>query len=296
MFGYVRPALPELTMRGFNRFRAAYCGMCHELSRSFGIPARFILNYDFVFLYMLLYEGAEPPEYRMKRCAASPFCSKCVCMRSGALTRASGLSVILAYRKLCDDVEDERGLTRFGAKCARLALSRAYKKAAAMFPEFDAAVSKGLSELAGLEASGERSLDRAADAFAALMSGVSEDRVKAQMLYHIGRIIYIADAYRDLEEDIKAGRYNPVAARFSLTGPERGGEAEERVRLTLQTSAGVLMADSELLEESYWREIIRNIVFLGVPEMIDSVMAGTYTASPGGMPREGKIRWIGDTE
>ncbi|MEI3141456.1 MAG: DUF5685 family protein [Lawsonibacter sp.] len=38
-----------------------------------------------------------------------------------------------------------------------------------------------------------------------------------QLLYHLGRWIYLIDARDDLAEDLADGRYNPVAARF---GPE----------------------------------------------------------------------------
>ena len=44
MFGYVRPDAPELKIREFERFRACYCGLCHEMSRKYGTAARFILN------------------------------------------------------------------------------------------------------------------------------------------------------------------------------------------------------------------------------------------------------------
>ena len=57
MFGYVRPPqdLPEEERRRFGR---AYCGLCHALGERYGPAARFILNYDFTFLAILLTAGA----------------------------------------------------------------------------------------------------------------------------------------------------------------------------------------------------------------------------------------------
>ena len=58
MFGYVRPSLPKLTEEDKRRFRAAYCGLCRALGERYGLPARFILNYDLTFLAVLLW----PPD------------------------------------------------------------------------------------------------------------------------------------------------------------------------------------------------------------------------------------------
>ena len=295
MFGYVKPELSELKMIEFSRFRAAYCGMCHELQRSFGTASRFILNYDFVFLFMLLYEGTESPELKMRRCPVSPFRAKCVCCRSDALTRASGLSVILAYDKLLDDVDDEKGGKRLKAKLGKAFLKGACKKASKLYPEFNLEVKLRLGELQKLESEGELSLDRSADKFALLLASASDDRVKNHMLYHLGRIIYIADAYNDLKDDLDGGRYNPVAARYGVSSFPCDKSVTEAVRLTLEASASVLMADTELLSESYWTGIIKNTVYLGIPKMISAVLEGRYSAKPAGLPRQEMIRENGDT-
>lgn len=295
MFGYVKPELNELKMVEFSRFRAAYCGMCHELQRSFGAASRFILNYDFVFLFILLYEGTESPELKMRRCPVSPFRAKCVCCRSDALTRTSGLSVILAYDKLLDDVDDEKGGKRLKAKLGKTFLKGAYKKAAKLYPEFDSEVKLRLGELNKLESEGGTSLDRSADKFALLLASASNDRVKNHMLYHLGRIIYIADAYNDLKDDLESGRYNPVAARYGVSSFPCDKSVTEAVRLTLEASASVLMADTELLSESYWTGIIKNTVYLGIPKMISAVLEGRYSAKPAGLPRQEMIRENGDT-
>ena len=64
---------------------------------------------------------------------------------------------------------------------------------------------------------------------------------KRQLLYHLGRWIYLIDAQDDLEEDAQAGRYNPVAARF---GPQGNREALE---LTLNHSLNSMYSAAQLL-------------------------------------------------
>ena len=41
-------------------------------------------------------------------------------------------------------------------------------------------------------------------------------RVLEQMLYHLGRWVYLVDAADDLKEDAASGNYNPVALRYGL--------------------------------------------------------------------------------
>lgn len=64
MFGYVRPPLESLPQPERDRFQRAYCGLCHTLGQRYGQAARFILNYDFTYLTILL---ASPTEGRRCR-------------------------------------------------------------------------------------------------------------------------------------------------------------------------------------------------------------------------------------
>lgn len=291
MFGYVRPCAEEMKLREFERFRALYCGLCHELGREYGLAGRAILNYDFVFLAMLLW-GDEPGcDYCFRRCIPG-FCRKrCVCQSARPLTAAAGMSLILAYWKAQDSVSDSRGIKKFGAMAARAFLKRSYKKAAGKYPEFDGEVRRYLGELSQLEKAHTESLDRTADKFALLLSsaagaGREEDRrALEQLLYHVGRIIYIADGYFDLAEDRKAGNYNPVAARFGLTSADAPEEVRESVLETLMSSVRLAAAAYELLPASYWTPVTRNIVYLGIPQMIRQVLDGTYRTAVRGLPK-----------
>ena len=60
---------------------------------------------------------------------------------------------------------------------------------------------------------------RQADTFARILQAAappsedrSRDRALEQLLYHLGRWIYLIDARDDLEEDRASGCYNPVRA------------------------------------------------------------------------------------
>ena len=105
MFGYVRPPLAELGAEETERFRRIYCGLCHTLGRRHGSAARFILNYDFTFLAILLSEPREGEPER-GRCLASPVRARTFQPPSPALEVAADESVILAYWQLRDGVAD----------------------------------------------------------------------------------------------------------------------------------------------------------------------------------------------
>lgn len=54
MFGYVRAVTPVLAPEEARRYEAVYCGLCRTLGERYGKTAQLILNYDFVFLAILL--------------------------------------------------------------------------------------------------------------------------------------------------------------------------------------------------------------------------------------------------
>ena len=96
MFGYIRPSKPRLSEQDEARFQSVYCGLCHELGRKYGFSARFVLNFDFTFLAILL-SGAQEPECESCRCAAHPCKAQCVMAHTDALETAADHSLVLAW-------------------------------------------------------------------------------------------------------------------------------------------------------------------------------------------------------
>ena len=277
MFGYVRPVREELKCRDFDLYRAVYCGLCRCMRRRYGLLAPMFLNYDFTFLALLLEEPEERFTPCRGRCHANPLLKKSMCQTSPALETAADESVVLTWWQLRDRAADS-GL--WGGRPARvlaLLLTPAYRKAARRRPEFDRTVRESLEKLAVLEAEGCSSMDRAADTFAVLLRGAapqtgdgSRDRVLGQLLYHLGRWIYLIDAQDDLEEDRESGNYNAVAARF---GWEGDGEA---MRRTLDHSLNLMASAAQLADFGCRRPVIENILYLGLPLVQRAVFDGSW--------------------
>lgn len=278
MFGYVRPCTGRLTQAEHTGYQAAYCGLCRTMGKRHGFLARFCLNYDFTFLVMLL-GGGSPQNAPCRRCPAHPFRRRPICCSGPELEAAADESLILSYHKLLDDGADRGFFRGLPARLGALLLRRAYRRAARLRPEFDRQVRTCLDELHELERVHAPTMDQAADTFARILQGAAlptgdraRDRALEQLLYHVGRWIYLLDAWDDLGEDQAAGRYNPIDARFA-------GAAEahrEQVRTTLRHSRNLAATAYALAAVSQWDGVLSNILYLGLPAVEELVFAGKW--------------------
>lgn len=282
MFGYIKPQKCSLRVREWEHYRAVYCGLCNTLKRRYGLSARFIVNYDFTFLSLVLEAaGGQCGGYEYKRCIASPLSQKCACVRSDALDIAADASVILTWWQLCDAVMDKPFWSGMPARLSRLFLRRAYRRAAGKLPSFDAQVRACLNELHGIEAERAPSYDRPADTFARILAAMSEfcdgaekRRILREMFYHIGRIVYLTDALADVSEDLRSGNYNPVLARLSVTALPLSDEQKESVVSTINQSIHAAIAAFSLIDAGETRGLIENILYLGIPAVVHDAASG----------------------
>ena len=292
MHGYVRPPLGTLPPAEAERFRRAYCGLCHTLGQRYGLGERFILNYDFTYLAILLSDREEPaPD--MARCPVSPLRRRAFQPQTPALALAADESVILAWWQSRDGVADHgavKGL-KYRAGCA--ALGGAYRRAAERRPGFDRAVRRQLDVLARLEAERCPSLDEPADAFAALLAAAAAEvddptrrRVLEQILYHLGRWVYLVDAADDLKQDAASGNYNPVALRFGLRGGVWTPEARREFALTLDHSIHMMTTAFELWDFGVWGPLLEATFYDSLFQVGRAVLDGEFRAVTRGRYKE----------
>ena len=280
MFGYVRPFRDELKVRELRDYEALYCGLCQTLGRRHGFLARMFLNYDFTFLAMLL-DGDKPVTERHP-CPARFWCRKKNCAMAGGADAAADAGTILTYWKLRDTVMDGSFWKRTLARALSWLFRRSYRRAAASRPDFDRAVRENLEQLQILEWEGCASLDRTADTFAKILSAAApqsddsdHDRALEQLLYHVGRWIYLVDAWDDLEEDRRQNGYNPISARF----PGQEAENEDYLRITLRHSLNLARSAGALLDLGHWQRTVENILYLGLPAEEELVFTGRWKAA-----------------
>lgn len=220
MFGYIRPVKGELYVKDSELYSAVYCGLCRYGGKNISHLTRWLLNYDFVLLALLrmsltnesvcIEKKRCPYKLRKKACACADDSYGFVCSAFGLLT----------YGKLLDDINDEKGVKRFFKRLVKPVFSHIKKKSDTYEGLWDI-VSAGLTATDVAEKESCASVDRAADGFATMMKKIASYGLEGntrliaeQCGYHIGRFIYIADAFDDIESDSKSGNYNPLLLKY----------------------------------------------------------------------------------
>lgn len=285
MYGYVRPPLEMLPGEETERFRRVYCGLCHTLGQRYGAAARFILNYDFTFLAILLSNPLENKSSKA-RCLVSPIRQRTFQIPDAAMELAADESLILAYWQLRDGVADCDWFHGLKYRSISKVLEPAYRRASSLRPVFDQQTCRQLELLGQLERERSPSIDRAADAFAELLRGSAREvgdpvrkRVLEQMLYHLGRWVYLVDAADDLKKDAVSGNYNPVALRFQLTDGMWTPEARRDFAATLDHSVHMMTTAFELWDFGIWRPILEATLYTSLFQVGKAVLDGTFQAT-----------------
>lgn len=285
MYGYVRPERGDLKIREYESFRGVYCGLCHTLKKRYGPLLRFAVNYDLTFLAMLL-AGPEPVGTCPRRCPYHPLRQTACPERTDAMDAAADYTVILAYWKLRDGAEDKSALPALGCRILAAAIRGAYRKAARLRPAFAEVTEAELTALGELEKENCASVDAAADRFARILRAAADgeedaarSRILRELLYHLGRIVYVLDAVDDLKDDMASGAYNPLRFRFAPQDGKLSPAEEKELRLSLQHSHNSIVSAFELLGRTPYSDILSNILYIGLPAVTQAVFSGTWKAN-----------------
>lgn len=276
LFGYVKIHKDELKVKEYNQYKAYYCGLCHRLKKEYGFPARYFLSNDATFLSVLLLAVTdEAPAFSPIRCMANPMKRRPACVKNQSLSYAAAVNVLLVWFKLRDDWQDNRSPK---ALFLMPLMAGKKKKAQKRFPQLFAGLSRHLDDLHRLEEAQNPIPDASADAFAKALEVVfqapfleAEDtrRVLSHSGYLLGRFIYLLDAWEDREKDKEKGAYNPFLLGADIS--------EEDMKVSLEYSLGELANSFSLLSPKRNKEIIENIIYLGLKNALDCVFAGETT-------------------
>lgn len=272
MFGYVKIYKDELKVKEYNVFRSYYCGLCKTLKDEYGFSSRLGLNYDSVFLALILSSVTNAKFHcRAERCIANPFKKKAVAEKNECLSYSAGVMVILALLKLEDDIHDEHSIKSF---FVYFMMWRAKRRVMKNYRELYQKSKKYITALSQLEAERCSSPDKLAHEFASLMQLLftpefikEEDtrRILGHIGYMLGRFIYILDAYEDMEKDKKKKCFNVF-----LTGSKPPDKEVLRNSLTFTLSS--ISNGYELLNLKVNKPILDNIIYLGLSNILNNVL------------------------
>ena len=262
MFGYVRITKMDLTFREFDYYKGYYCGLCKYLKENHGEVSRLSLNYDITFLIVILtalYKLDSDITY--ERCIANPLKKKMRIVNE-ITEYAASMNILLSYYKLEDNLYDDNGIKdKLAYELYKGKLKKAYEK----YPQKAEYIKQQLGNLRELEKQESKSIDKVSNTFGNLMGEIfvyKKDEYEQNLRnigFNLGKYIYILDAYEDLEEDNKKGRYNPFIDYI-----DKKEELKNKVDRLISMSLGMATKNIEQLNLEFNKSIIDNIIYSGV--------------------------------
>ena len=289
MFGYVKTDASELRLRDYECYRAYYCGLCKTMGSCTGQCSRLTLSYDFVFLAAVRCSlVGEEPDVKKFRCLLHPTRRRKRVKKSPQLSYCADASALLTSAKIADDFADERGLRRLRAVFRRLFFGGAAQRAKRRHPALYQKITDDLARLGEIERDETIvSADAPAEVFGSLLASIfseglsgSQARIAAEIGDAVGRWIYLADAADDLADDAKKGRYNPLLRLFGETPTDADFAS---IRTGLSATLARAQRAFELIDSfpcPELREILANILYLGLPKMTEKLTQNSQKETP----------------
>lgn len=280
MFGYVIVDKPSLRIREYDYYRATYCGLCHAMGKCTGCASRLTLSYDTTFFVLVreMLDGTKV-EFVKKRCVRHPIKKIETVKINPQLEYSACVGAQLAYGKVVDNINDEKGMKRFVANICKVLFSRMDMKSFDQIPAMAGFISEKLEIISQIEEERTKSIDTPAEVFGDMMAGLlsygfeGEKKMIAEKIgKRIGRWIYIVDAFDDYESDRKSGSYNPFVELYD--GKDFSDDDLLSISKMLEAELSIAFSAIELLDDDSDKnrsEIIKNILCLGMPASVERI-------------------------
>ena len=272
MFGYIKPLEPQLKVCELESYKAVYCGVCRGLSKRFGPAARCTLSYDFTFIAMLYAAiNDSAPLFTPQRCPLNPFKKRPHLDYCDAVEFSCEMAILMLREKCADNVADSSFLPYLGWSILTPVIEnissdveKKHPDASRIAREMTEAQKK--AEALGSEAKIDICCDPTASALGDIYSLMSKDettkRILRRMGYMLGRYMYLCDAIDDFDDDAKKNRFNP------LRNYPDDSEFDAVLRFTAAEAANAYA----LLDIKYFKEILDNIMFMGLEATAHSLI------------------------
>lgn len=268
MFGYVQIRKPELKIKDYEVYQGFYCGLCQILKEKYGFLGRMTLTYDMTFLVLLLSSVYDiVATEKLSRCMVHPG-KKHLRLYNEVTEYAAHMNILLTYYHLKDDREDEASRKAWlGMKLYRKKKDRA----AAGYEKQERQMVQALDRLSMLEKENETDIFVLADCFGKLMKALfcyKEDAFSdylSEFGYHLGRFIYMMDAYDDMEKDSEKGCFNPLLFRRDQP------DFDKWIESCLLDEMAAAAAAYQKLPCLAYSDILGNIIYAGVWNRFDAM-------------------------
>lgn len=320
MLGYVLPDKGELKVKEFEIYSSYYCGLCKAAGARHGQIPRLVLSYDFVFLAMLMAAISETTDKIEEfRCFVHPAKKRNYLLRTSEIDYAADMMILLGYHNLKDDFQDEKSPVGLIGKTAlsgaykkinvnlseksrviseRLAeLGKLEKENCSSLDQVAEPFAKLMEELMDFQdyiqvqeqnQQVQRQNKQAQEQNQQVQEQNQVQNKHAESLryayrrigYHLGKWIYLIDAFDDIEKDVKSGSYNPLIRQFSFDTGENEGEdissfrnrIRDSVKLNIMLYLSSIAEVFELLPVKKNKNILENIIYVGLLRRTDEVL------------------------
>ena len=281
LFGYIRPKIPELKVREYDQYKGIYCSLCKCMGKEYGIASRFALSYDSTFLVLLML-GLEKDctPFHAGKCVFNPL-KKCNYCTSGEVhfRFAAGLTVMMTYRKIRDDIADAGFWGKLKAYLVLPLVAGANKKAAQKHPVLAQILEETIATQTQVEKGDDLCPDACAEPTAQMLAQTfallapneeSLTRILQSFGYFLGKWVYMIDAADDMEKDIRENAFNPFVLKLGLSKESTQEEIKQAKTYCNESLNAVLsqvIGSYHLLDIYHFEPIIHNIIFEGLPQM-----------------------------
>ena len=271
-------------------YRSAFCGLCNALASAYGQPTRLLINRDSTFVALLA--AAQAPESPLAtfstRC--QPWSRAVLVFETGrAPAFAAAVTLCGLQAKLDDERADEGGLRAAGSRLL-CALSRArFGHAGAILSASGFPVAEVGRRLGG-QARAETEVARGGDpreaaqpsalAFGAILAHTARLAGRdanvaplAQAGRSLGELVYTLDAYEDLADDLRRGRFNFLAAQIGSCRSRAQEQVRGRAReIAAKCQQEIRQAWSEI-ELLRYRPVLEAVLLTGLSAKTKRVLA-----------------------
>lgn len=295
MFGYVRIDKNELKIREYECYRSVYCGLCRSMGKCTGCSSRLTLSYDFTFLLMIRAVLTRTAvRFGRYHCPVHPLKKRAMMEQNEAGDYVACAAGILLYYKCKDDLSDESGKRKAAVRAIFPTVKRFRKRALKRVPallELDRFVQERMEQIAEAERTRIPSIDYHAALSGELLGEVfsfglegAAARIAAAVGTHVGKWIYLVDAFDDLLEDCERGRFNAFLISAGDAPPKAGesclafkDQFRENLRVALLNELSEVEAAVDLMDFDGYCDFygaVRNILYLGMPNVADTILRG----------------------
>lgn len=271
MFGYLKIYKDEMKLKDIKSYKKKYCALCYGIRENLGYVFSAILNYESVFLYIFLESIILSNEHEKVEftCSMNPLMRINVEVNTELLEYVSFVNYYLVMLKLKDNYNDEKhSFNRILLYC--LQKNKRYLQKEEKYQEVFRKIEHQYVSLYELENREGSSFDTLAETMGNVLQeivlffcdffDVSTDKGRVKKFCgHLGRWVYLIDAYDDFERDGKRNAFNPL---------NEFGEGSEQValksgELMLRMMTCKMVEILKTIPISHNQEMIYNIIEYG---------------------------------